>query len=166
MAHHGANLRQVPVHNLTNSERVHLRQQNNSFVFWGECVRNIANSSLLASSFPSAWDHSAPTWRILMKFYIWEFFDDPSRNFEIHYNLKRTTGTLHEDRCRFFIISFSFLLRMKNISDKICRETQNTHFVFSDFFSKILPFSKIMWKNVEWGRPQDNMAHAHCILDT
>ena len=24
-----------------------------------------------------------------------------------------------------------------------------------------------MWKNIaEWGRPHDNMAHAHCMLDT
>jgi len=26
------------------------------------------------------------------------------------------------------------LLRMTNISDKSCRENQNTHFVFSNFF--------------------------------
>jgi hypothetical protein len=37
---------------------------------------------------------------------------------------------------QFFIISRSFLLRMKNGSDKSCRENQNTHFVFSNFFLK------------------------------
>jgi len=42
--------------------------------------------------------------------------------------MTRIAGTLHEDRCSFFIISRSFLLRMKNISDKRCRENQNTHF--------------------------------------
>jgi len=31
---------------------------------------------------------------------------------------------------------------MKNISDKICRETQNTHFVFNNIFSKIVPFMR------------------------
>jgi len=29
---------------------------------------------------------------------------------------------------------------MRNISDKSCTENQNTHFVFSDFFPKIVPF--------------------------
>jgi hypothetical protein len=32
------------------------------------------------------------------------------------------------------------LLRMRNISNKICRENQNTHFMFSNVFSKIVPF--------------------------
>jgi hypothetical protein len=34
----------------------------------------------------------------------------------------------------FFIISRSVLLRMRNISDKICIENQNTHFVFNNLF--------------------------------
>jgi hypothetical protein len=42
--------------------------------------------------------------------------------------------TLQEDQSTFLIISRSFLLRTRNISDKRCTENQNTHFVFSDFF--------------------------------
>jgi len=37
---------------------------------------------------------------------------------------------------RCLIISCSFLLRMRNVSDKSCRENQNTHFMFSNFFLK------------------------------
>jgi len=56
---------------------------------------------------------------------------------------------------------------MKNISDKCCRETQNTHFMFNNSFRK----SRLYEKNVEKycrGRlaTDDNMAHAHCMLDT
>jgi len=51
-------------------------------------------------------------------------------------------GTLHEDQYTFLIISRSFLLRMRNVSDKICRENQNTHLVFSNFFPKIVPFMR------------------------
>ena len=45
---------------------------------------------------------------------------------------------------------------MRNVSDKSCRETRNTHCVFSNFF---LPrkscFYEIMWENIaERGRPQ------------
>jgi len=57
-------------------------------------------------------------------------------------------GTLHEDQCIFFIISRSVPLRMRNVSDKSCRENQNTHFVFSTFSPpKNRAVDEIMWKN-------------------
>jgi len=31
---------------------------------------------------------------------------------------------------------------MKNISDKFCRESRNTHCEINDFFSKIVPFMR------------------------
>jgi hypothetical protein len=34
---------------------------------------------------------------------------------------------------------------MRNISAKNCRENENTHFMFNDFFPKIVPCMK-MWK--------------------
>jgi hypothetical protein len=43
-------------------------------------------------------------------------------------------GTSHVDVSTFIIISRSILLRMRNVSDKSCRENQTTHFVFSNFF--------------------------------
>jgi len=43
-------------------------------------------------------------------------------------------GTLHEDQCTFSIMFHLFLLRMKNVVDKSCRENQDAHFVFSNFF--------------------------------
>ena len=65
------------------------------------------------------------------------------------------TGTLHEDQYTFLIISRTFLLRMRNVSDKSCRENQNTHFVFSNFLKiKNRAVYEIMWKNtVQPGRP-------------
>jgi hypothetical protein len=55
-------------------------------------------------------------------------------------------------------ISRSFLLRMRNVSDKSCRENQNTHFVFSNvFIFENRTVYEIMWKKkklVERGRPQ------------
>jgi len=52
----------------------------------------------------------------------------------------RITGTLHEDRFTFMVISRKILLRIRNVSDKSCGVNQNTHFVFSNFFPKIVPF--------------------------
>jgi hypothetical protein len=43
---------------------------------------------------------------------------------------------------------------MRNVSNRNCRENQNTHFVFSNIFDKSDVY-EITWKNiVEEGRPQ------------
>jgi len=53
------------------------------------------------------------------------------------------------------IISCSVLLRIRNFSDKNCRETQNTHFISNNFFFENNAIYEIMWKNVvETDRPQ------------
>jgi len=50
--------------------------------------------------------------------------------------------TLHEDLCAFMVFH-SILLRMRNFSDKSCRENQNTFCVQWLFFlSKIEPFMR------------------------
>jgi hypothetical protein len=55
-------------------------------------------------------------------------------------NRTKITDTLHEDQYTFFIISRSFLLRMRNVSERSCRENQNTFCDRYTFFSsKIVP---------------------------
>jgi len=51
-------------------------------------------------------------------------------------------ATLHEHQHIFVIIPRSFILRIRNVSDKSCRESQNAYFIFSNLFSKILPFMR------------------------
>ena len=68
-------------------------------------------------------------------------------------------GTLNEDQYTFLIISHSFLLRMRNVSGKSCRENKNTHFMLNNFFLNCAIYG-IMWKNiVELGRPQVTVRH-------
>jgi len=44
---------------------------------------------------------------------------------------------------------------MQNVSDKSCRETQNAHFVFNNFFFENGAVFEIMWENiVKRGSPQ------------
>ena len=43
-------------------------------------------------------------------------------------------GILHEDQYTFIIISHLIVLRMRNVSEMSCREYQNTHFLFGNFF--------------------------------
>jgi len=63
------------------------------------------------------------------------------------------------------IISHLFLLILRNVSDKSCREDQNTHFMIINFKENRAIY-EIMRKNiVRVGRAtDDNMAHAYCTL--
>jgi len=65
-----------------------------------------------------------------------------------------------------FITPCSILLRMRNVSDKSCRENQNANFIFSN---TLVRKSCLLWENVEnYCRAEhvtdDNMAHVHCML--
>jgi len=50
-------------------------------------------------------------------------------------NVEKTWYSRTGHRYTFLIISRWILLRTRNVSDKSCRENQNTHFVFSALFS-------------------------------
>ena len=70
-------------------------------------------------------------------------------------------------RYTFMVVSSSVLLRMRNFSYKLCRENQNTHFIFNFFPRK----SFCLRDNVEkYCRAEqatdDDIVHAHCMLDT
>ena len=96
---------------------------------------------LLASSFlsvrppvckpvcPSAWNNSAPTGRIFMKFDIWVLFEDLSRKLKCYYNL---TGTSHGDLCSFMVRQ-RILVKMRNVSDDIIQNIK-TSILYSVFF--------------------------------
>ena len=79
------------------------------------------------------------------------------------------SGTLYEDQYKFMIISLSFLLRMRDVADKVVKKkNSNTHFIFSNiFFSSENRAVYEMWKKYcRAGQPTvDNMAHALCVLD-
>ena len=62
------------------------------------------------------------------------------------------------------IISRSFILRMRNISDKICRENKNT-FIFNKFFKSCLLRDKVKKCCRDGQATEGNMAHAHFLLD-
>jgi len=67
----------------------------------------------------------------------------------------------------FLITCHSFFLGMKNVSDKSCRENQNTILCSITSFC----ISGRLRDNVEKYRRAgqatgDNMVHVHCLLDT
>jgi len=56
--------------------------------------------------------------------------------------MTRMTGTLHKDLCKILIISRLPLRRVRNVSDKPCRENQNTLFIFEN-----RAVYEIVWKH-------------------
>jgi hypothetical protein len=81
-----------------------------------------------------------------MKYNIWWFFEILSGKFKFDWNLTRITATLREDLCAFVIPSCRFILKLRNVSYTICKENQNTHFIFNNSFpTNVVP----LWANVE-----------------
>jgi hypothetical protein len=96
----------------------------------------------------SAWNNSAPSGRIIMKFDIWVFFENMSRTFKFHSYLIRIRGTLHEDIWTFMTCRWTLLV-IRNIKDGRCRENQNTRLIFNNIYIYIYRKSCCLWDNVE-----------------
>jgi hypothetical protein len=98
----------------------------------------------------SEWNNSAPSGRFFMKFDIRVFFVKKSvKKIEDSPNLIRITGILHKDQYSFLTITNSFLLRIENISDKYCKENQNTYLILRNiFFFENCAVYKTMFKNI------------------
>jgi len=65
--------------------------------------------------------------------------------------MTRVMGTLHEDLSTFMIVCCLILVRMRNVLDESCRDNQNTHFIFSNFFffpPENHAVCEVMWTNV------------------
>ena len=106
------------------------------------------------------------TGRIFMKFDIWIFLENFSRKFKFLLISSQNNECLHENLGTFIILPRR-IFRMRNVSDKSCRGSTNTHFIFNNVFRT----SCRLWGNVlkycKAGQAtDDNMAQAHCMLDT
>jgi hypothetical protein len=116
---------------------------------------------------PSVWNNSAPTGQIFMKFDIWIFFEKYVEKIQVPLKSDKNKGYFTEYQCIFSIISRSAIRRMRNVLGKNCRNNKNTHFIFNTPRRKTCR----LWYNVEnyfiaGQATDDNMVHAHWILDT
>jgi hypothetical protein len=74
---------------------------------------------------------------------------------QVKKNRTKIRSTLNKDQNVFFIIYRSFLLVMGNVSERNCRENQNTLCMFNHFFFENLAVCQITWKNIEEpGKPK------------
>jgi len=73
-----------------------------------------------------------------------------------------------ETNIHFFIILARFLLELEMFQTKVFEKIK-THFIFNKFFFffENRAIYKTTWKNIveRCKATDDNMAHAHCILD-
>jgi hypothetical protein len=75
----------------------------------------------------------------------------------------RPLHILRKDQYTFFIISRSVPLRMRNVSDKRCRENQNKRFKFNIFVLKSCRLCDNVGKYCTAGQViEENVAHVRC----
>jgi hypothetical protein len=80
---------------------------------------------------------------------IWylNIFQKNVEKFKFYWNLTGITGTLHEEQYTFMMISFSALLKRKNMPDEFLKNIK-THILCSiTFFFRKCTVYEIMWKN-------------------
>jgi len=106
-------------------------------------------TGVATSAYPSVrpsvrMEQLGPHWTDFHEILYLRIFRNSAKKIKVCLNLIRITVTLHEDQYSFLIISLRILLEIRNISDKISTENQNTQFMlknfFNFFFSKILSF--------------------------
>jgi hypothetical protein len=81
------------------------------------------------------------SWNFVFEYYSKICQENP----RFHQNPTRITGNLREKLCTFMIIS-PWVLRIRNVSDKSCRENQNAHFMFTNSFPENSAVCWIMWR--------------------
>jgi hypothetical protein len=77
----------------------------------------------------SAWNNSASTWRIVMKFDISVLFENLSRKFKIQWNLTRITSTLHKDQYVIYHL-IHFFLECEMFQTEVLEKIKHTFYVY------------------------------------
>ena len=96
----------------------------------------------------SQWTDFDETW------YLSFFLKKSVQKIKVSLKSEKNNGYFTWRLFTFITISRWIILRIRNVSSTSCRENQNTHFMFSDFFQKILPFVIMSINMVEPERPQ------------
>jgi hypothetical protein len=143
---------------------VNISQYNiKAFVF--RCVRKIPKKKKkpLASSCLSARPHCH--WTDFHEIWYLSIFRKSFHKIKVSLKSDKNDRYFTWRPTYFLNISRSILLRVTNVSDESCRENQNTHFMFNNFFFfENRAVYEIMWKNnVQPDRPQMTIWRM-CIL--
>jgi hypothetical protein len=125
---------------------------------------------LLALSYPStcpsvcmsAWSDSASIGQVLMRFYIWEVFENMSQKFRFHLHLTRIMVSLHGYLRKFTKICPWILLGIRNFQTKIVEESKAHIMCSINVFRNKAFFITISEAGHKW---QYNTTHALCMTN-
>jgi hypothetical protein len=70
------------------------------------------------------------------------YFSKICREISVSLTSEKNERNFYEDLCTFMIISGSVIVKMRNVSEKVCRGNQNSSFMFKNVFPKIVPYTK------------------------
>ena len=105
---------------------------------------------------------------VVMKCYIWVLFENLSRKSSF-VKIWQEWRVLHT-KANIHLVSHlpQFLLEWEMFQTNVIQENQNTHLIFNHFFPRK---SCSLWDDAKkyctaGQATDDNMAHAHCMLDT
>jgi hypothetical protein len=116
----------------------------------------------------SAWINSAPRCTDFEEILYLRLFRKSVEKIPVSLKSDKNNGYFTWRLFIFMTISRWLLRRIRNVSSKSCRKNQNTHFVFSNFFPKVVPFmrqcGKIWWsqRGHKW---RHNVAHTRYMLE-
>jgi integrase len=114
----------------------------------------------------SAWNDSAASHvSYFREIWYWNIFrKSMEKKFKLLLSLTIITGTLHEDRYTFMVISRSFLSTIRNVLGKWCRENQNPHFVYSNnFFENLAVYENVENYGIARQATEDNIIRRNRI---
>jgi len=99
--------------------------------------------SVFSSFCLSSWNNSAHHWTEYHGIRYMQIFRKSILKIQVLLKSEKNNGYLHEKLCKFMIIFLLILVTMRNVSDKVCRENQNTYSMFNNFFfPKIVPVTR------------------------
>jgi len=123
------------LHRMRNVSNKNCRGNQNTHFLFRKWCRLWVNVEKYCTAGQATDDHIIPRMRIACS-----IINGYKRTLRIRILL--ITGTLHEEYT-FLIISRWILHRMRNVSNKNCRENQNTHFLFRKWCR-----FELMWRNI------------------
>jgi len=97
-------------------------------------LRKATISSVLSYRLPVRMQQLGSHWTNFHGILYLSVFRKYVKKIQVSLKLDKNTGYFLCGPTHILIISRSFLLRIKNVSDKSCRETLNTYFIFCNFF--------------------------------
>ena len=144
-------------------------QTNEQFVFWR--VRKTAKSDcklgicLSVSTWLSVcMNQLVFHWTDFHKIRHLSIFRKSVDKFEVSLKCDMNSGTVQEDTWTSVLISRRILLRLRNVSDKSCRDKSKCIFTFNNFSLKLCPSQYSVENMVQPDRTQMTIQYGTCAL--